>query len=103
MGKDSGGTVSAARRIGLLTFMVRVSVAVFPAASLAVIVMILSSPQWRGMSGIVQVPVPEAVPFPPRSFAHVTLVTLMLSELTPIFLPPLFTPMAQTLFSIKIC
>jgi hypothetical protein len=37
-----------------LTSMVRVSVAVLPAASLAVIVMMLSSPQWRGMSEIVQ-------------------------------------------------
>ncbi len=37
-----------------LTSMVRVSVAVLPAASLAVIVMMLSSPQWRGMTEIVQ-------------------------------------------------
>ncbi len=54
-----------------LTSMVKVAVAVLPAASLAVIFMMLSSPQWRGMAGIVQVPVPEAVPSPPRSFTPV--------------------------------
>ena len=42
--------------------MVRASVAELPAPSLAVTVMILSSPQWRGMPEIVQLFVPEAVP-----------------------------------------
>jgi hypothetical protein len=70
-----------------LTSMVKVSVAVLPAASLAVIVMILSSPQWRDMADIVHGFVSEAVPLPPWLLAQVTLVTLMLSEA----IPPLVT------------
>jgi hypothetical protein len=55
--------------------MVRVSVVELSAASLAVIVMVLSSPQWRGRAEIVQSVVPEAVPLPPRLLVQVTLVT----------------------------
>jgi|LGVF01.1.fsa_nt_gb hypothetical protein len=66
-----------------LTSMVRVSVAVLPAASLAVIVMMLSSSQWSGMAEIVQGVVLEAVPLSPWLLAQVTLVTLMLSEALP--------------------
>jgi hypothetical protein len=69
-----------------LTSMVRVSVAVLPAASVAVIVMMLSSPQWRGMPEIVQGVVPEAVPSPPRSFtpvnAHLQIRNVFLSANT---------------------
>ena len=56
--------------------MVRVSVAELPASSLAVTVMMLSLPQWRGRSEIVQSVVPDAVPLPPRLLVHVTPVTL---------------------------
>jgi len=52
--------------------MVRVADAVLFAASLAVIGMTLSSPQWRGRLEIVQVVVPEAVPVPPRLLVQVT-------------------------------
>jgi hypothetical protein len=41
-----------------------VAEAVLPAASLAVTVMMLSSPQWRGRPEIVQLFVRRAVPFP---------------------------------------
>ena len=63
--------------------MVRVSVVELPAASLAVTVMMLSSPQWRGRLEIVQLPVPDAVPLPPRLLVQVTLVTSTLSEAVP--------------------
>ena len=66
-----------------MTSTVRVSEAVLFAASLAVTVMTLSSPQWRGRLEIVQVVVPEAVPLPPRLLVQVTLVTPTSSEALP--------------------
>ncbi len=54
--------------------MVMVADAVLLAASLAVTVMRLSSPQWRGRLEIVQVSVPETVPLPPRLLVQVTLL-----------------------------
>jgi hypothetical protein len=63
--------------------MVRVSVLILPAASLAVTVMMLSSPQWRGRSEIVQSVVSDAVPVPPRLLVQVTLVTPTSSEAVP--------------------
>ena len=67
--------------------MVRVSVAELPGASLAVTVMILSLPQWRGRAEIVQVAqvsVVEASPVPPRLLVQVTLVTATSSEAVPL-------------------
>ena len=61
---------------------VRVSVPVFRAVSWAVTVITLS-PSCNDMLEIVQLVVPEAVPFPPRSFCQVTLVTPTLSEAVP--------------------
>ena len=66
-----------------LTSIVRVSVVELPAASLAVTVMALSSPQWRVIPEIVQSVVPEAVPLPPRLFTQVTLVMATSSEAVP--------------------
>ena len=61
---------------------VRVSVAMFPAASRAVTVRRFV-PAWRTIPLAVQLVVPLAVPLPPRSFAHVTWVTPTLSEAVP--------------------
>ncbi len=61
---------------------VRVSVAVFPAASRAVTVRRFV-PAWRTIPLTVQLVVPLAVPLPPRSFVHVTWVTPTLSEAAP--------------------
>jgi len=89
-GGASGGAQTLAyincKPVGLqgLTSMVRVSVAELPAASLAVTVMILSSPQWRLRAEIVQLVVPEAVPLPPRLLVQVTLVTPTLSAAVPL-------------------
>ena len=64
--------------------MVRVSVTELPAASLAVTVMILWLPQWRGRLEIVQSEVPEAVPLLPWLLVQVTLVTPTSSEAVPL-------------------
>jgi hypothetical protein len=58
------------------------SVPVLPAASRAVTVTTFA-PDWSAIEAIVQDVVPEAVPEPPRSFAHVTCVTPTLSEAVP--------------------
>jgi hypothetical protein len=62
---------------------VSVSVATLPAASLAVIVMTFV-PRRSGIDALVQFVVPLAVPFPPRSLAHVICVTPTLSALVPV-------------------
>ena len=65
-------------------FTVIVSVAVLPALSLAVTVMVLS-PFDRLMLEIVQLVVPLAVPLPPLLLLHVTLLTLPeLSDAVPL-------------------
>ena len=60
---------------------VTVSVPVFPAASRAVTVMMFA-PACNATSAD-QDSVPDAVPFPPRSFDHVTAVTAALSDAVP--------------------
>src|SRR5882724_9850103 len=61
---------------------VKVAVAGFCAASFAVIVMTFA-PASSGMLAAVQLVVPVAGPFPPRSFAHVTWLTPTLSLAVP--------------------
>src|SRR2546428_6640544 len=61
---------------------VKVALPGFCAASFAVIVMTFA-PASSGMPAAVQLVVPVAGPFPPRSFAHVTWLTPTLSLATP--------------------
>ena len=67
---------------GGATVTVRVSVAVLPAASLAVTVMTFW-PLDRAMPVLLQLVVPLQVPLPPRLFDQLTRVTAMLSEAVP--------------------
>ena len=66
----------------MLYVTVRVSVPVFPAASLAVAVKTLL-PDCKVIPFAVQEVVPDAVPEPPRELAHVTEVTAVLSDAVP--------------------
>ena len=66
-----------------MTSTMRASVAIFSAASSAMTVMMLSSPQRSSILAIVQFVVPEAVPDPPLLFDHVTLATPILSDASP--------------------
>ena len=63
--------------------IINVIVCTFPAASLAVIVMMLL-PIFRSIGEVAHVDVPSAVPTPPRSFAHMMLATPTLSDAVPV-------------------
>jgi hypothetical protein len=56
---------------------------VLPAASLAVITMVVA-PMYTGMDGVVQLVVPLAVPDPPLELDQVTEATPTLSEAVPL-------------------